>query len=114
MKDYQLHYNPKTPYTQVTGQPRMMEGVGAPRSTVFGVIGRTQMDPYQRSLGGLVHETTGNKRVRPGEVHMVKTSMQNTDNHILGPASKTHMPGQHYGQVPYPGMFQSHLGMVLS
>jgi hypothetical protein len=72
------------------------------------------MDPYQRSLGGLVQETTGNKRLRSGEVHMVKASMQNTDRRILGPASKTHIPKEHYGQVPYPGVFQSQVGVMVS
>jgi hypothetical protein len=103
-----------TPEPEV-GAPRLqMRGLGAPRSTVFGVIGRTQMDPYQRSLGGLVQETTGNKRLRSGEVHMVKASMQNTDRRILGPASKTHIPKEHYGQVPYPGVFQSQVGVMVS
>lgn len=105
---------PKTPAPAVGAPRMMMRGVGAPRSTVFGVIGRTQLDPYQRSLGGLVQETTGGKRAHAGEIHHVKSSMQNTDRHILGPPSKTHMPGQHYGQVPYPGMFQSHLGQMVS
>jgi hypothetical protein len=45
---------------------------------------------------------------------MVKASMQNTDRHILGPASKTRTPKEHYGQVPYPGVFQSQVGVMVS
>jgi len=36
-----------------------------------------------------------------------------TDRMILGHASKTHIPGCHYGQVPYPGYFMSAKGASL-
>jgi len=86
----------------------MMGGVGAPRSTVFGAIGRTKMDPYAKSLGGLIEHTTPGKMPR---VTMPESRAPlNSDHCIIGPAAKTRVPGQHYGQVPYPGVFRSHLG----
>lgn len=98
----------KTPYLNVVDMPRMMGGVGAPRSTVFGAIGRTKMDPYTKSLGGLVETTTPGKTPK---VSMSASSVDtNTERHIIGARSKTPMPGQHYGQIPYPGAYQSHLG----
>jgi hypothetical protein len=98
----------KNPYMQVVDMPRMMGGVGAPRSTVFGAIGRTRMDPYAKSLGGLIEKTTlGNM---PRVTMPASQAPLNSDHHIIGPAAKTRVPGHHYGQVPYPGVFRSHLG----
>lgn len=98
----------KLPYMHVVDKPIEMMGKGAPRSTTFGVIGMTKYDPYTRTLGGLVQTTTD---VRASKVAVPASSEpKNTEFHILGPASKTKVPGQHYGQVPYPGAFRSHLG----
>ena len=99
----------KNPYLQVMDPRRMMGGIGAPRSTVFGVLGRTKYDPYTRSLGGLIERTTSGPMPRH-EVTPVGQEHKNTDRHLLGPAGKTRVPGQHYGQVPYAGAFRSHLG----
>jgi len=98
----------KTPYLQVVDMPRMMGGKGAPRSTIFGALGRTQYDPYTRTLGGLIVTTTPGKK--PKETMKASAEHHNTDHCIIGPAAKTHVPGEHYGQVPYPGAFRSHLG----
>jgi hypothetical protein len=104
----------KTPYLQVVDMPRMMGGKGAPRSTVFGALGRTKIEPYTKTLGGLVVTTT------PGTGHFDKAAVEkassvpkNTEFHIIGAASKTRVPGEHYGQVPYPGAFRSALGASL-
>ena len=104
----------KTPYLQVVDFPRMMEGKGAPRSTVFGAIGRTKIEPYSKSLGGLVETTT------PGASHFDKEAVEkasavprNTDFHIIGHPAKTKVPGHHYGQMPYAGAYRSALGARL-
>lgn len=102
----------ETPYMEVEDQPRVMKGKGAPRSTVFGVLGRTKMDPYTKVLGGLVHETTGSKKVHKGEIHKVSL-LDKTERRIAGAPSKTHLPGAHFGQVPYAGQFMSHVGKGL-
>jgi hypothetical protein len=101
-------------YMEVDAPRLQMAGVGAPRSTVFGVIGRTRLyEPVSRSLGGLVHNTC-ECPVQPGTVMKASTVPKNTDRSILGPSSKTPMPGAHYGQVPYPGHYASALGAPVS
>jgi hypothetical protein len=90
----------------------MMAGKGAPRSTVFGVIGRTKMDPYQKSLGGLVQDTRDRSKVTPQHVS-AKSVAHESEHSLPGPAPKTHVPGAHYGMVPYPGMYRSQLGARL-
>jgi len=92
----------------------MMSGKGAPRSDVFGVLGMTKETGYQRSLGGLVQKTTvGHVPAHMAEKEAMRRGMQ-TERSILGPASKTHYPGAHYAQVPYPGLYGSELGHRLS
>lgn len=91
----------RNPYLEVVDEPRMMRGEGAPRSTVFGVLGRTKESGKMKSLGGLVHRA-------PTE-HVPKGTIS-TERHVTGQASKTHVCGEHYGQVPYPGKFMAHLG----
>lgn len=97
------------PYLHVVDEPRRMRGKGAPRSTVFGVLGRTKLDPFTKSLGGLVIDST--KGVRPEKVSMKASSVhKNTERKIVGHAAKTHIPGSHMGQVPYAGKYMSDVG----
>lgn len=101
----------KSPYIRYVDTPsRNMRGEGAPRSTVFGVMGKTKMSPYQKSLGGLVERTADN-RVQPGTVHKGHGMM--TERDILGNVSKTHVNGKHFGQVLYAGVHMGHLGKEL-
>ena len=101
----------KTPYLKVVDMPRQMKGEGAPRSTVFGVLGRTKESPLTKSLGGLVMETT--KGSVPKGSFPAKDAYRNTEHHIIGHAAKTKVSGMHYGQVPYPGAFMAHLGAMV-
>ena len=98
----------ETPYLKVVDQPRMMKGKGAPRSTVFGVLGRTKYDSYSKSLGGLVNKAPGERFGSGTVIH--KAGRITTERNTAGAPSKTPMPGAHYGQIPYPGVFQSHKG----
>lgn len=98
----------QTPYLEVVDEPRMMRGEGAPRSTVFGVLGRTKESGKMKSLGGLVHRAPTEKVPKGTVEHHAKLLM--TERHVTGPASKTRICGEHYGQVPYPGAFMAHLG----
>jgi hypothetical protein len=98
----------KHPYLHVVDEPRVMKGPGAPRQTVFGVLGHTKDDSEMKSLGGLVRDTR-DKKVHKGEVEKVSPKLM-TERHITGPASKTKIPGAHYAQVPYPGKFMSDVG----
>ena len=80
---------------------------GVVEPTLFGVIGKTKMDPYTRTLSGLVFKTTGG---RVPEVEPVGKEKKNTEYHILGAKSKTPLPGAHYGAVRYAGKFYGHVG----
>lgn len=97
-----------TPYLNESGMPRVMSGNGAPRSTIFGVLGQTTYDPYTRTLGGLVSNSKTDK-ASPG-TYMRASQAHNTERHILGVSGKTKMPSTHYGQVPYPGKFIDKVG----
>jgi len=111
---YQARNLPKNPYLQVVDQPRMMSGKGAPRSTVFGVLGRTVSDsPYLRTLGGLVMRTA-DAPLGKGTVEKSSHIPFNTERHTLTAPKATHVPGQHYGQIPYPGLYRSALGAPIS
>ena len=79
-----------------------MKGRGAPRNTVFGVIGDSMNEAsYNRSLGGLVKDTK------------VGASKSGTIMKSLDRPSKTKIPGAHYAQVPYPGRFMAVVGKAL-
>jgi hypothetical protein len=101
-----------TPYLKSSNPIRLMAGKGAPRSTVFGVIGATMEDSSMRSLGGLVKNTkvSGN----PKKEVMSSSAAPQTEFHIIGHASRTCVPGEHMGQVPYPGHYRSAMGARLS
>ena len=98
-------------YLKIVDMPRRMEGKGAPKQTIFGVIGRTMEDPMTKSLGGLVQEST--KVSAPKVSEAASSVKKNTERHIIGHAAKTHIPGVHQGQVPYAGQFMSHVGSRL-
>ena len=100
-----------TPYLEVVDEPRQMKGKGAPRQTVFGVLGHTKEDPKMRSLGGLVEHAV-HKKPAKGEVDHHPRAIH-TEKGITGPAAKTHIPGAHMGQVPYAGVYMSHMGGAL-
>jgi len=90
----------KPPYLEVV-KPRMMKG--GPKSTIFGALGEAEMTDPVRSLGGLIEDT---KVGRMGKgVYYPASSFHNTERKILGKPAKTHIPGCHYGQVPYAGYY---------
>jgi len=106
------------PYLAVQDPKIQMAGKGAPRSTVFGVLGRLPKNEEHigvKSLGGLVKDTkTGHYLAG---THMsekaAERSVGQTSRHILGKAAKTHIPKPHYGQIPYAGYYMSALGKAL-
>lgn len=97
---------------EVVENPRKMSGKGAPKDTLFGVIGHTKMDPMTRSLGGLVIGTT--KGESPAKAAHKAHAHPDTEKNLTDRKSKTHIPGQHYGQILYAGKFMSHLGGEVS
>jgi hypothetical protein len=100
-------------YMKVVESPRGMSGKGAPSDTLFGVIGRTGMDPMTRSLGGLVIGTTKGASAKDS-AKPASSAPKNTEHHLLGGSPKTHISGAHYGQIPYAGMFMAHAGARVS
>lgn len=95
----------------VVDMPRQMGGLGAPKYTMSGLIGQTKESSYTRTLGGLVTTTTPGPKPKV-DIAASKVA-KNTEFHIIGPAAKTHIVGQHYGQVPYPGAYMAPLGARL-
>jgi len=101
--------NARTPYLEVVDDPRATHGRGSTQPTLFGVIGRTRMDPYHSSLQDIVMNTKASAPV-PGHLISDKGMMahhQNTERMVVSHAPATSIPGIHHGQVPYPGHFMS-------
>ena len=101
----------KDPYMSVDVPTRQMAGKGAPKPTLFGVLGHTMEDPHSKSLGGLVRNTKADAPVPPTTKNSMKEDK--TVHCIAGRPSKTHIPGQHFGQVPYPGFYMASVGKAL-
>lgn len=102
--------------TKTRGSKNQTRGKGAVISTMPGVMGATKQDSYQRSLGGLLNDTADGP-LGPGIAHSAMASLSiygNTEHGLLMAPSATPMPGAHYGQVPYPGAYASHLGARVS
>lgn len=99
----------KTPYLQVIDDPRATTGKGSTQPTIFGVVGRTKMDPYQTSLQHIVMNTKTPGGPAPDLLadRRLLGHHGNTERGCLGPPPATYIPGIHHGQVPYPGHFMS-------
>jgi hypothetical protein len=100
----------KSPYVKVIDMPRVMSGKGAPRPTIFGVIGKTNYEPENKVLGGLVKSTVD--RMPMKVAHSAK-GLHSDRGASTGKRPATCIPGQHYGQVPYAGKFMGTLGARL-
>jgi hypothetical protein len=96
-------------FLKVVDEPRATKGKGSTQPTIFGVIGRTKLDPYQASLQNLVLGTKASAGVPSGLKADAKllNHHENTERSVLSSAPATRIPGIHHGQVPYPGYFMS-------
>lgn len=102
------------PYMEVQDQPRMMKG--GPTSTVFGVLGMTKMEAPTRSLGGLIVTNTHPRPSGKADVRrerMLAAADIQTERGTLSAPSKTKVPGEHFGAVPFAGAYRSALGNKL-
>jgi hypothetical protein len=80
-------------------------GLGSTQPTLFGVLGMFAKDEHFAGLQKQVmHKSHG---MLPPLYSGEPTHHHNTDRDLLGPASKTHIPGIHYGMVPFAGAFMS-------
>lgn len=87
----------------VEGKYMMKGGV---RDTLFGLIGSTTGQSFQKSLGGLVSSTPDGKV--PSGLKREKVA-DGTERHIGG-KNATKIAGAHHGQVPYAGAFMASVG----
>ena len=94
-------------YMEVSEGKYMMRG--GVRDTLFGLIGNTTGQSYQRTLGGLVSHSPSGKI--PSDLKS-KVAATRTERHIGG-MNATAVAGSHYGQVPYPGRFMKTKGEKL-
>jgi hypothetical protein len=99
----------KSPYLKDAAQPRETQGKGSTQPTLFGVIGRTKLDPYMTSLQDLVMDSrTPGSRPPPVISDMkMMAHHENTERRVVGPPPATCYAGHIHGQVPYPGGFAS-------
>jgi len=108
-KHYPQDKDAHVPYMAVVDEPHLMSG--GPMPTVFGVLGAVKRDAPTRTLGGLIQTARPDAPAPP--VMKESKMATNTSRKILGPPSKTVVPGAHFGQVPYPGQYMSKLGPKL-
>ena len=102
----------RNPYLAVAAPRLEMKGKGAPRSTIFGVLGvgggaRGGVQDGVKSLGGLVMETT---KTKVHDTIMKDSKAPATEHGRLG-GGKTKRVMARGG--PYPGFFGSHVGPML-
>ena len=93
------------PYMKVVDDPRATHGKGSTQPTIFGVIGRTKLDPYMTSLQDLVmnSKTPGTHHAPVLSDMKLLSHHENTERRIIGHRPATHYAGHIHGQVPYPG-----------
>jgi len=93
------------PYMKIVDDPRATHGKGSTQPTIFGVIGRTKLDPYMTSLQDLVMDSkTPGSRPPPvlSDMKML-AHHENTERRVIGHPPATRYAGHIHGQVPYPG-----------
>jgi len=99
----------RTPYLEVVDEPRATHGKGATVPTIYGIIGRTKMDPYHSSLQDIVMNTKASAPV-PDDLKSDKKMLShhvNTERGCVSHRPATHIPGIHHGHIPYPGHYMS-------
>ena len=95
--------NAKYPYLPIVDSARRTMGKGSTQPTMFGVLGRTKMDPYMTSLQDLVHDTMEGHHPAPVISDASVMHHGNTERHNVSAPPKTHIAMEHYGQVLYAG-----------
>jgi hypothetical protein len=95
--------NAAYPYLHIVDSARRTMGKGSTQPTMFGVLGRTKMDPYMASLQDLVHETKHSHGPAPTLSDKSVMHHGNTERHVVSAPPKTHTEMHRYGQIQYPG-----------
>jgi hypothetical protein len=99
-------------YMKVNEGQFEMAGVGAPRDTLFGLIGATKgAVESTKTLGGLVADTKASAGIPSG---LKETGGKDpTEHKIAGRKNATKISGAHFGQVPYAGRYMADKGQKL-
>ena len=93
------------PYLHIVDSARRTTGLGSTQPTIFGVLGRTKMDPYMTSLQDLVQDTKHRGGHAPVMSDELVRHHGNTDRHIVSSRPATHIDMHRYGQIQYAGAF---------
>jgi len=89
------------------GYPQRVVGESSTQPTLFGIIGMFKGDQKYQGLQQVVERPSEGKLppLYSGHDH-------ETDRGISGHSAKTHIPGIHYGMVPFAGAFMSAHGEI--
>ena len=91
------------------GYPQKVVGESSTQPILFGALGMFKGDQKFQALQQVVEGKPNGKL--PPIITSTHTHM-NTDRHIVGHPAKTHIPGIHYGMVPFAGNFMSGHGHI--
>jgi len=94
------------------GYPQKVVGESSTQPVLFGVLGMFKGDQKFQALQQVVERPSSHKIPPVHAVSAATTHNVNTDRYLLGPAAKTHIPGIHYGMVPFPGRFMTQHGHI--
>jgi len=89
------------------GYPQRVVGESSTQPTLFGVLGMFKGDQKYQALQQVVVRPSNGKL--PPLINDMNIS---TDRGITGHSAKTHIPGLHYGMVPFAGAFMTAHGDV--
>jgi hypothetical protein len=90
------------------GYPQKVVGESSTQPILFGVLGMFKGDQKFQGLQQVVEgKPIGHLP------HLVSThDHMNSEKHIMGAPAKTHIPGNHYGMVPFAGRFMTEQGHI--
>lgn len=92
------------------GYPQRVIGKSSTQPTLFGVLGMFHSDHKFQGLQQVVERPSHYKLPPLHSGHSEHGA--NSDRGILGAPAKTHIPGIHYGMVPFAGAFMSGHGEI--
>jgi len=90
------------------GYPQRVVGKSSTQPILFGVLGQFKGDQKFQALQQVV-ERPASYKLPP--LHS-GSGGANSSRDILGPPAKTHIPGIHYGMMPFAGAFMSGHGEI--
>ena len=92
------------------GYPQRVVGPSSAQPILFGVLGHFKGDQKYQALQQVV-ERPSKFKLPPLQAGRAGPS-ENSSRDILGPPAKTHIPGIHYGMVPFAGAFMAGHGEI--